>query len=71
MAIIPEETIKAVLDSTDIVDVIGSYFPLNLPFSSSFRNPPFHNYSTPPLPSPLPLPPHPLPLAPSHLLPPC
>ena len=47
MAIIPEETIKAVLDSTDIVDVIGSYFPLKRAGSAFVCNCPFHNEKTP------------------------
>ncbi|MGJ8657029.1 MAG: DNA primase [Akkermansiaceae bacterium] len=47
MAMIPEETIKAVLDSTDIVDVIGSYFPLKRAGSAFVCNCPFHNEKTP------------------------
>lgn len=47
MAIIPEETIKAVLDSTDIVDVIGGYFPLKRAGSAFVCNCPFHNEKTP------------------------
>jgi len=44
---IPEETIKAVLDSTDIVDVIGSYFPIKRAGSAFVCNCPFHNEKTP------------------------
>lgn len=44
---IPEETIKAVLDSTDIVDVIGTYFPLKRAGSAFVCNCPFHNEKTP------------------------
>lgn len=47
MAMIPEETIKAILDSTDIVDVIGAYFPLKRAGSSFVCNCPFHNEKTP------------------------
>lgn len=47
MAMIPEETIKAVIDATDIVDVIGSYFPLKRAGSSFTCNCPFHNEKTP------------------------
>ena len=47
MAMIPEETIKAVLDSTDIVDVIGAYFPLKRAGSAFVCNCPFHNEKTP------------------------
>ena len=47
MAIIPEETIKAVLDSTDIVDVIGGYLPLKRAGSAFVCNCPFHNEKTP------------------------
>lgn len=47
MAIIPEETIKAVLDATDIVDVIGAYFPVKRAGSAFVCNCPFHNEKTP------------------------
>lgn len=47
MPIIPEETIKAVLDATDIVDVIGGYFPLKRAGSAFVCNCPFHNEKTP------------------------
>ena len=47
MAIIPEETIKAVLDATDIVDVINGYFPLKRAGSAFVCNCPFHNEKTP------------------------
>ncbi len=47
MTIIPEETIKAVLDATDIVDVIGAYFPLKRAGSAFVCNCPFHNEKTP------------------------
>ena len=47
MGMIPEETIKAVLDATDIVDVIGSYFPLKRAGSAFVCNCPFHNEKTP------------------------
>lgn len=47
MAMIPEETIKAVLDATDIVDVIGGYFPLKRAGSAFVCNCPFHNEKTP------------------------
>jgi len=47
VAIIPEETIKAILDSTDIVDVIGAYFPVKRAGSAFVCCCPFHNEKTP------------------------
>lgn len=47
MPIIPEETIKAVLDATDIVDVINGYIPLKRAGSAFVCNCPFHNEKTP------------------------
>ncbi len=47
MAIIPEETVKAILDNTDIVDVINGYFPLKRAGSSFVCNCPFHNEKSP------------------------
>lgn len=44
---IPEETVKQVLDATDIVDLIGSYFPLKRSGSTFKCNCPFHNEKTP------------------------
>jgi len=44
---IPEETVAEVLDATDIVDLIGSYFPLKRSGSGFKCNCPFHNEKTP------------------------
>jgi len=44
---IPEETIKTVLDATDIVDVINGYIPLKRAGSAFVCNCPFHNEKTP------------------------
>jgi len=44
---IPEETVKQILDATDIVDLIGSYFPLKRAGSDYKCNCPFHNEKTP------------------------
>lgn len=47
MGRIPEETVKQILDATDIVDLIGSYFPLKRAGSNFKCNCPFHNEKTP------------------------
>ncbi|MGC6464191.1 MAG: DNA primase [Akkermansiaceae bacterium] len=47
MGRIPEETVKQILDATDIVDLIGSYFPLKRSGSGFVCNCPFHNEKTP------------------------
>jgi len=44
---IPEETVKQILDATDIVDLIGSYFPLKRAGGNFKCNCPFHNEKTP------------------------
>jgi DNA primase len=44
---IPEETIQAVLDQTDIVDVISSYIPLKRAGGTFKACCPFHNEKTP------------------------
>jgi DNA primase len=44
---IPEETVKQILDATDIVDLIGSYFPLKRAGGDYKCNCPFHNEKTP------------------------
>ena len=44
---IPEETVKQILDATDIVDLIGSYFPLKRAGSNFKCNCPFHSEKTP------------------------
>jgi DNA primase len=44
---IPPETIEQILQATDIVDVIGSYFPLQRSGSTFRCNCPFHNEKTP------------------------
>jgi len=44
---IPEETVAEVLEATDIVDLIGSYFPLKRAGSAFKCNCPFHNEKTP------------------------
>lgn len=47
MARISEETIRRVADATDIVDLIGSYFPLKRAGSNYRALCPFHNEKTP------------------------
>ncbi|MFC5049161.1 DNA primase [Rubritalea spongiae] len=47
MGRIPEETIQAILDQTDIVDVISSYIPLKRAGGTFKANCPFHNEKTP------------------------
>lgn len=47
MVRIPPETIEQVLQATDIVDLIGSYFPLKRAGSTFKCNCPFHNEKTP------------------------
>lgn len=47
MALIPEETIQAILDKTDIVDVISGYIPLKSAGGAFKANCPFHNEKTP------------------------
>ncbi len=47
MGRIPPETIEQVLHATDIVDLIGSYFPLRRAGSTFKCNCPFHNEKTP------------------------
>ena len=47
MGRIPEETVEQVLAAADIVDVIGSYFPLKRAGSLFKANCPFHNEDTP------------------------
>lgn len=47
VARIPEETIQAILDQTDIVDVISGYIPLKRAGSTFKANCPFHNEKTP------------------------
>ena len=47
MGRIPEETIEQILAATDIVDLIGSYFPLKRAGSLFKANCPFHNEKTP------------------------
>ncbi|MGJ8697934.1 MAG: DNA primase [Verrucomicrobiaceae bacterium] len=47
MGRIPEETVEEVLAAADIVDVIGSYFPLKRAGSLFKCNCPFHNEKTP------------------------
>lgn len=47
MALIPEETIQAILDQTDIVDVISGYIPLKRTGGTFKANCPFHNEKTP------------------------
>ncbi|HBE95878.1 MAG TPA: hypothetical protein DDW68_01745, partial [Verrucomicrobiales bacterium] len=42
MGRIPEETIEQILAATDIVDLIGSYFPLKRAGSLFKANCPFH-----------------------------
>lgn len=44
---IPEETIEMIIAAADIVDVIGSYFPLKRAGSLFKANCPFHNEDTP------------------------
>ena len=44
---IPEETVEQVLAATDIVDLIGSYFPLKRAGSDFSALCPFHNEKTP------------------------
>jgi len=44
---IPEETVEQILQATDIVDLIGSYFPLKRNGSVFKANCPFHNEKTP------------------------
>lgn len=45
--LIPEETVEQVLAATDIVDVIGSYFPLKRAGANYKANCPFHHEKTP------------------------
>ena len=47
MGQIPRETIERVLDETDIVDVVGSYFPLKRAGSRFVALCPFHNEKSP------------------------
>ena len=47
MGRIPEETVKQILDATDIVELIGSYFPLQRSGSNFKCNCPFHNEKSP------------------------
>lgn len=47
MGRIPEETIEQILAATDIVDLIGSYFPIKRAGSSFKINCPFHGEKTP------------------------
>ena len=47
MGRIPEETIQLILDSTDIVDLIGSYLPVKRAGSNFKALCPFHNEKTP------------------------
>ena len=47
MARIPEETVEQILAATDIVDLIGSYFPLKRAGSVFKALCPFHNEKTP------------------------
>ncbi|MDB4537284.1 DNA primase [Akkermansiaceae bacterium] len=47
MGRIPEETIEQILAATDIVDLIGSYFPLKRAGSLFKANCPFHNEKSP------------------------
>lgn len=47
MAIIPEETVQAVRDNTDIVELINKYVPVKRAGSQYKANCPFHNERTP------------------------
>ena len=47
MGHIPPETIEQILAATDLVDLIGSYFPLKRSGSTFKCNCPFHNEKTP------------------------
>ena len=47
MGMIPKETIEQILAATDIVDLIGSYFPLQRAGSQFRINCPFHGEKTP------------------------
>lgn len=47
MGRIPEETIEMIIAAADIVDVVGSYFPLKRAGSLFKANCPFHNEDTP------------------------
>jgi DNA primase len=42
MGMIPRETIERILEATDIVDLIGGYFPLKRSGSDFKINCPFH-----------------------------
>jgi len=44
---IPEEKIQEILDATDIVELIGTYFPLKRAGTNFRANCPFHNEKTP------------------------
>ncbi|MDB4384049.1 CHC2 zinc finger domain-containing protein, partial [Akkermansiaceae bacterium] len=44
---IPRETIERILEATDIVDLIGGYFPLKRSGSDFKINCPFHGEKTP------------------------
>lgn len=47
MGMIPRETIERILEATDIVDLIGGYFPLKRSGSDFKINCPFHGEKTP------------------------
>lgn len=47
MGLIPEETIERILEATDIVDLIGGYFPLKRAGSNYLALCPFHSENTP------------------------
>ena len=47
MGMIPRETIERILEATDIVDLIGGYFPLKRSGSDFKTNCPFHGEKTP------------------------
>lgn len=47
MAIIPQETLQEILDATDIVELIGGYFPLKRAGTNFLAICPFHNEKSP------------------------
>lgn len=47
MAIIPQETVQEILDATDIVELIQSYFPVKRAGTNFLAICPFHNEKTP------------------------
>ena len=47
MAIIPQETVLEILDATDIVEVISSYFPVKRAGTNFLAICPFHNEKSP------------------------